>query len=118
MKEELKDKNVELILKHPKVEGGVQTYRTEDGWEMIVMLGRKEEKHYQLHRMIMSGPNLVEELISGFTKEFPEIVMPIVTKVMMGQLKEHMGKVLVGDEQNDKPPITNKDEPPPGTKFN
>ena len=106
MIEELKDKNVELTLKHPKVEGGIQKYRTEDGWEMIVMLGRKEGQHYQTHRMVMSGSALVAELVTGFIKEFPDVVMPAIAKEMLGSLKGRMG---------DMP--DNKDAPP-GTKFN
>ena len=107
MIEELKDKNVELTLKHPKVEGGIQKYRTEDGWEMIVMLGRKEGQHYQMHRMVMAGSTLVAELITGFIKEFPDVVMPAIAKEMLESLKGHVGNMP-----------NNKDDAPPGTKFN
>jgi len=117
MREELKGKGVELTLKHPKVDGGVQTYRTEDGWEMIVMLGKKEGESYQMHRMMMTGPALVEELITSLIKECPEMAMPIVGRALLGQLKEHVGQVLAGDEPNDKSSMSNN-EPPPGTKFN
>lgn len=112
MQDELKKQKVSLTLEHPQAEGGKQTYCTEDGWEMILMVGRKEGDGYQMHRMLMSGPGLVSELMKSFIEEFPEIARPIIMDLILNDLKGRIGK------KKQPKPSTNKDEPPPGTTFN
>jgi hypothetical protein len=114
-------KKITLTLEHPQVKDGLQKFASEDGWEMLVFLGRREEEHYQMHRLMSTGSDLVEAMLESMTRDFPEIVVPIVAKVAMGELHKNIhNKLKASPEkgQTNEDSFTNTEEPPKGTSIN
>lgn len=90
----MRPKGITIILKHPKVDGGVMKYSTDDGWDMMLFVGKKEGNQYHMSRMVASDGHIVDQAIESLMRDYPNIVLPIVVSVHMENIAKENKELL------------------------